>query len=141
MSPKNQFDANVHYQLRLVKRIDGGRIVTHGPLAQPKGLGARDKTVDFGTEKGALQAARNYSKRGERRKGPLPGDYMGAVVTKFVTDAARFGAIKPGNVPGGFILTNRSKRLEGTTTWLYYVDPDGKAFHVSAETHRVGGAV
>ena len=141
MSPKEQAGANVHYQVRLVKRLDGRRVVTHHALAQPKELRARDKTLDFGTERGALQAARNYSARGEQRKGPLPGDFVGTIVVKHISDPTKFGTVKLGNVPRGFEVTKRPRRLVGTTTWLYYVDPNGKAFHVNGKTHRIGDPV
>ena len=51
-----QPDLHAHYQLRLVQRFDGQRIVTHRPLAQAKSFKARDKTLDFtaGSERGAL---------------------------------------------------------------------------------------
>jgi len=73
-----RLDPHAHYQLRLVQRLDGARIVTHRPLAQPKSPKARDKTLDFtaGSERGALQKAREYCRRGATRKGELPGEFI-----------------------------------------------------------------
>ena len=78
-------DLHAHYQLRLVQRFDGQRIVTHRPLARAKSLKARDKTLDFtaGSESAVLQKARDYCRRGAKRKGELPGrTFIGVVLVK-----------------------------------------------------------
>lgn len=128
-------DPHVNYQLRLVKRIDGSRIVTHQVMSQPKSLNAKDKTLDFtiGTEKGAIQRARDYCRRGANRKGELPGEFLGVVLVKHSSDKG-----KPVSVsPVGFQVTKRHKRTVGTTVWTHYVDRDGRAYTVDPKTHDV----
>ncbi len=138
----NRLPANIHFQLRLVKRCDGRKIVTYGNLAKPKEGAAKDQTLDlFPTEKSALQAARNYSLRGEKRKGHLPGNFLGVVVVSYESDPTRWRSIRPGAIGGGFQLANRPARVKGTVTWHYYVNPDGKAYHINSETHEVGDPV
>lgn len=130
-----KLDPHAHYQLRLVQRFDGARIVTYASLAQPKSLEAKDKTLDLtaGSEKGALQKARNYCRRGAKRKGELPGEFIGVVLVKHVSDTGRPITV----TRSGFQVTKRPKRTTGTTVWLYYVDADGKAFMVDPSTHHV----
>ena len=133
---------NMHFQLRLVKHLDGTRIVTHLNLGQPNEGAAKDHVLDlFDNERSALQAARNYCARGEKRKGPLPGQFLGVVVVKFESDPSRWKSVKPGSFGSGFKLRGRPPRVKGKTIWLYYVDPQSKAFHVDARTHRVVGSV
>ena len=131
-----QPDLHAHYQLRLVQRFDGQRIVTHRPLAQAKSFKARDKTLDFtaGSERGALQKAKDYCRRGAKRKGELPGyTFIGVVLVKHTTDSN-----KPVSVlPSGFEVTKRPRRTTGTTVWLYFVDASGRAYKVDPSTHQV----
>ena len=134
--------SNMHFQLRLVKRFDGTRIVTHANLGQPNEGTARDHVLDlFGNERSALQAARNYCARGEKRKGPLPGQFLGVVVVKYESDPSRWKSVKPGSFGSYIMLSRRPPRVVGKTIWLYYVDPQSKAFHVDARTHHVVGSV
>ena len=133
---------NMHFQLRLVKRFDGTRIVTHPNLGQPNEGAAKDHVLDlYDNERSALQAARNYCARSEKRKGPLPGQFLGVVVVKYESDPSRWKSIKPGSFGSGFKLSGRPQRVVGKTIWLYYVDPQSKAFHVNARTHHVVGSV
>lgn len=127
-------DPHAHYQLRLVRRFDGMRIVTYPPLAQPKSLKDRDKTLDItaGTERGALQKARNYCRRGPKRKGELPGEFLGVVLVKHNSDSDKSIVVSR-----SFEVTKRPKREKGTTVWLYYVDADGQAFTVNPMSHHV----
>lgn len=131
-------DFHTHYQIRLVKRFDGAKIVSHSPLAQPKSLNDIDKTLDatVGTQKGALQKARNYCRRGATRKGDLPGKFLGVVVVKHVSSLQ-----KPIAFARSGQVTKRPKRVVGTTDWLYFVDPDARAYYVDASTHNVLGPV
>lgn len=128
-------DVHAHYQLRLVKRIDGTRIVTHGQLAQPKSLNAPDKTMDFnvGSVRAALTRAKDYCRRGCRRKGGLPGEFFGVVLVKHESDAKKSVAVKT----PGFEVTKRPKRIPDTTVWLYYVSQDLEAYEVT-EGHEIG---
>ncbi len=130
-----QLDPHAHYQLRLVRRFDGAGIMTHPSLAQPKSLKARDKTLDItvGSERGALQKARNYCRRGAKRKGELPGEFIGVVLVKHVSDASRPITVKR----SGFQVTKRPRRTTGTTVWMDFVDADGKAYTVDPATHYV----
>ena len=131
-----------HYQIRLVKRFDGRRIVTHPPLANAKSTGSRDKTLDVfeaTSDRSALGRAREYNRRSDKRKGPLPGDYLGAVVVRYETDTSKQGVIRRSR--GGSEVTNRRRRLKGTTSWLYFVDPEGDAYHVDARTYSLKGRV
>ena len=47
MSPLSAEQKYRHYQFRLVKRIDGARLVTHESLARATPRRARDKTFDI----------------------------------------------------------------------------------------------
>ena len=112
-----QLDPHAHYQLRLVRRFDGAGIMTHPSLAQPKSLKARDKTLDItaGSERGALQKARNYCRRGAKRKGELPGEFIGVVLVKHVSDASRPITVKRSGfqVDQKAQTNNRNHRLDG----------------------------
>lgn len=133
---------NVHFHLRLVKCFDGTRIVTHLNLAQPNEGTAKDHVWDlYKNERSVLKAARNYCARGEKRKGPLHGQFLGVVVVKYESDPSRWKSVKPGSFGSSFKLSGRPQRVVGKTIWLYYVDPQSKAFHVDARTHHVVGPV
>ena len=128
------------YQLRLVKRIDGRKLVTHGKLAHAKSTQARDKTLDIfqaSNDRAALQRAREYSNRSPQRKGSLPGDFRGVVVVKFVNDSAKPGVMRQRKAYGLPEVTNRRRRLPNTTTWLYYVDAAGDAHRVHPKAHVI----
>ena len=132
----------MHFQLRLVKHLDGTRIVTHPNLGQPNEGTTKDHVLDrCDNERSALQAARNYCARGEKRKGPLPGQFLGVVVVKYESDPSRWKSVKPGSFSSYFKLSRRPPRVVGKTIWLYYVDPQSKAFHVDAKTHHLVGSV
>lgn len=130
-----QLEPHAHYQLRLVRRFDGARIVTYSSLAQPKSLKDTDKTLDAipGDKKGALQKARNYCRRGDKGKGDLPGEFIGVVVVKHVFDANRPITVRRAD----FQVTKRPKRTTGTTVWMYYVNADGQAYTIDSSTHHV----
>ena len=128
-------DPHHHFQLRLVKRIDGRRIVTHGPMANANGIAAKDKTLDFSTKGEAVKSAKDYCCRGSRRKGPLPGEFLGVVVVRRESDQTRW--ISVGSLTAGMKVSKRPKRVKGTTTWLSYVDKDGVEYHVDPVTHRI----
>ena len=133
---------NMHFQFRLVKCFRGTRIITHRSMAQPNEGAPKDHVLDlFDNERSVLQKARNYCARGEKRKGPLPGPFLGIVVVKYESDQSRWKSVKPGSFGSGFKLSRRPSRVKGKTIWLYYVDPHSKAFHMDAKTHRVMGAV
>ena len=133
-----QPDIQVHYQLRLVLRLDGTKIVTHGCLAQPKSFKDPDKTLDFaaGSEKAILQKARDYCRRGTSRKGELPGGFIGVVLVKHTTDSDKPITIKLPRNQGRFQVTKRPKRTPGTTVWSYFVDADGEAYTIDPLTHH-----
>jgi hypothetical protein len=135
-----RFAPNEHFQLRLVKRFDGRRIVTYPKLGQPNESAAKDHILDFfDNERSVLQAARTYCARGEKRKGPLPGEFLGVVVVKFAGDPSRWGSLLSGaKVPQGVRLSGRPRRMPGTATWLYYLTSEGKALHVDPVTHEIG---
>jgi hypothetical protein len=138
----NRLPTNAHFQLRLVKRFDGRRIVTFGNLAKPKEGEAKDQTLDlFANERSALQYARNYCSRGERRKGPLPGEFLGVVIVQHESDPSKWKSIAPGSPLRGAVLANRPKRAKDTTVWRFYVDPDGKAYAVNPKTHEIDGPI
>lgn len=138
--------SNVHFQLRLVKELRGRpgsrEIITLPFLGKSKERAKDDHTLDLhATEQSALQTAHNYCERGDKRKGLLPGQFLGVVVVKFESDPSRWKSVKPGSFGSGFKLRGRPPRVKGKTIWLYYVDPQSKAFHVDARTHRVVGSV
>ncbi len=133
-----------HYQIRLVERFAGRRIVTHRQLAHAKSTESRDKTLDIfqaDSDRSALQRAREYIARSERRKGPLPADFLGVVVAKYETDPSKPGLIR--RIKGQSMpeVTNRRTRTRGTTAWLYFVDIFGNAYHVDAKRHNLTGQV
>jgi hypothetical protein len=133
---------NEHFQLRLVKRFDRKVIKTYGELAQPNEGAAKDHIMDFfDNERSALQAARNYSARGEKRKGPLPGEFLGVVVVKYESDPNKWITIRPGSFFPRAKVSHRPRRVPGTATWLYYVSSDEKAFYVDSKTHEKGDPV
>ena len=130
-----------HFQLRLVKRIDAGQIVTHGPVGVVNSLDAPDNTMDFGgTEKGVLQHARNYCRRGAARKGPLPGPFLGVVVVEHESDSSILELANIRNMPRGTHIKGRAHSLKGTTKWLFYIKSTGEAFYLN-RTHHIGAKV
>ena len=132
------------YQLRLVERFDGRRIVTHGHLAHAKSIGARDKTLDFiqaTNDRAALGHARKYVGRSDHRKGTAPGEFQGVVVVRSETDTAKPGLIRRARAHQLPEVTNRRRRRCDTTIWLYYVDPSGAAYNVDAKSHTVKSPV
>ena len=135
----SRLDSHAHYQLRLVKRFNGANIVTHRKMAAVKSTQAKDKTLDFtaGSERGALQKARNYCSRGSNRKGELPGEFIGVVVAKHTSDPNKSVAV---SYPG-FEVSSRHRRSRGTTVWLYYVDAHGKAYHIDPSNRELLGPV
>lgn len=140
----NQASTRSHYQLRLVKRIDKGKIVTHAKIAYAKGVDARDKVLDVfeaNSDRSALQRAREYCKSGDKKKGPLPGEFLGVVLVKFESDPAKPGLIRRGGTPGAATVVNRRRRVAGKTAWIYYVDPEIHAYHVDSKSHMIGKPV
>jgi hypothetical protein len=134
--------SNVGFQLRLVKELRGRKIITRKFLADIKEGANDDHTLDLlARERSALHEARNYCSRSDERKGLLPGQFLGVVVTKFESDPSgskRVSTTVPKRLMKGS-RWGRKRRAKDTTTWLYYVDPQSKAFHVDAKTHRVMG--
>jgi hypothetical protein len=144
--------SNVHFQVRLVKELRGSpgrlQIITHPVLAKPKEGANDDHTLDLhATERSALQAARNYCSRGDRRKGLLPGQFLGVVVVRFESDPSGSKRV-PTTIPKRLMKGSdwgRKRREPDTTTWLYYIEPQScKAFHVDtgpSGEHHVGREV
>ena len=136
----NQSQSRSHYQFRLVKRIDGRKLVTHAILANARSKGARDKTLDIfqaSNDRAALQRARDYFHRAVQNKGPLPGEFRGVVVVKYDSDPKKPAIISQPKLHGPLETANRRRQLRGTTTWLYYLDPKGDVFYVDAVDHHV----
>jgi hypothetical protein len=137
--------SNEHFQLRLVKELRGNnkhQIITYPFLGKAKERKKYDKTLDFyATERAALQQARNYCWRSDERKGLLPGQFQGVVLTKFESKSDSF--IVRSTLPN--IQSADKPRRPGTTRWLYYLEPENcKAFHVStneAGEHFIGEEV
>ena len=140
--------SNVHFQLRLVKELRGSRIITGKSLADIKEGANDDHTLDLlARERSALQEARNYCNRSDKRKGLLPGQFLGVVVVKFESDPSGSKRV-PMTVPKRLMKGGdwgRKRREPGTTTWLYYIEPEScKAFHVDTTLsgeHRIGEEV
>jgi len=147
--------SNVQFQLRLVKELRGSprrrEIITLPFLGKPKEGAKDDHTLDLhATERSALQAARNYCNRSDKRKGLLPGQFLGVVVVKFESDPSGSKRV-PITVPKRLMKGRdwgRKRRELGTTTWLYYIEPQEpqscKAFHVDTTLsgeHRIGEEV
>lgn len=132
-----------HFQLRLVKELRGSdkrQIITYPFLGKAKEGKKYDKTLDFyATERAALQQARNYCWRSDERKGLLPGQFHGVVLTKFESKSGSF--LVSHTLPN--IQSADKPRQPGTTRWLYYLEPENcKVFHVStneAGEHFMGG--
>ena len=141
--------SNVHFQLRLVKELRGSRIITGKSLADIKEGANDDHTLDLlARERSALQEARNYCNRSDERKGLLPGQFLGVVVTKFESDPSGSKRV-PTTVPKRLMKGSRwgrKRRVKDTTTWLYYIKPQScEAFHVDTTPlsgeHRIGEEV
>ena len=140
--------SNVRFQLRLVKELKGSRIITGRSLADIKEGANDDHTLDLlARERSALQEARNYCSRSDERKGLLPGQFLGVVVTKFESDPSGSKRV-PTTVPKRLMKGGdwgRKRRVKDTTTWLYYIEPQScKAFHVDTTLsgeHRTGEEV
>ena len=143
--------SNVHFQLRLVKELRGRpgsrEIITLPFLGKSKERAKDDHTLDLhATEQSALQTAHNYCERGDKRKGLLPGQFLGVVVVKFESDSSgQKPKTVPRTLPKHMIVTARKRREKGTTTWLYYIEPQScQAFHVDTTLsgeHRIGEEV
>jgi hypothetical protein len=124
--------SNEHFQLRLVKELRGRdkrQIITYPFLGKAKEGEKYDKTLDFyATEKAALQQARDYCWRSDERKGLLQGQFRGVVLTKFESKSDSF--LIRHTLPN--IQSADKPRKPGTTTWLYYLEPENcRVFHVS----------
>jgi hypothetical protein len=143
--------SNVHFQLRLVKELrglPGGRrkIVTLPFLGRPKEGAKDDCTLRlYATERSALQAARNYCQRSDERKGLPAGLFLGVVVVKFESDPSGGSRLVRTTIPQRLIGGHSKPRERGTTTWLYYIEPEScKAFSVDTTIsgeHLVGEEV
>ena len=132
-----------HYQLRMVKRLDDRKLVTHRPLANAKSASARDKTLDefqANSDRGALQHGRNFLRRSSARQGPMPDPFLGVVVSKFDSDPSKPGIIRPLSRYGNVEVVNRRWRMKGTTTRLFFINVEGFPFHVDSE-RRLGNEV
>ena len=146
--------SNVHFQLRLVKELRGQpqsrEVFTYPFLAKSKERAKDDHTLDLhATESSALQAACNYCRRGDKRKGLPIEQFLGVVVVKHESDSSgQKPKLVPRTLPKQIIVTARKRRKKGTTTWLYYIEPQScKAFHVDTvisgehRKHRIGEEV
>jgi hypothetical protein len=134
--------SNEHFQLRLVKEIRGydkNQIITYPFLGKAKEGKGFDKTLDFfANEKAALQQARNYCWRSDKRKGLLTGQFRGVVLTKFESKSVSF--VLSGTLPN--VQSADKPRKPGTTSWLYYLEPENcKVFHIitrESSDHFIG---
>jgi len=142
----NNLMSNVQFQIRLVKELRGSSgkqgIITLPFLAKPKDGFNDDHTLRlYATEKSALQAARNYCNRSDERKGLSPGSFLGIVMVKFEGDSTSAKRV-PRTIPQNRIGGHSRIRVNGTTTWLYYIEPQlCKVFHVetnSSGEHYIG---
>ncbi|MFC1968850.1 hypothetical protein ACFLVX_05670, partial [Chloroflexota bacterium] len=126
----DHLQSNEHFQLRLVKELRGSerQIITYPFLGKSREGGKYDKTLDFfSTDRAALQQARNYCRRGDERKGLLPGQFRGIVLTKFESKSRSFLVSR--SLPN--VQSADKPRKLGTTRWLYYLEPDKcKVFYV-----------
>ena len=131
MAITSRVDVHAHYQLRLVKRIDGKKIVTYGNLGKLKEGRAKDQTLDFtdATDKGALKKAQGFVTREDSNKGPMPEPIKGVVVVKHESEPAKWVAGRLTKA-GSVVVTKRPQRKLGTATWLYYVVTEGMACDV-----------
>lgn len=130
--------SNKQFQIRLVKEIRNGEIITYQTMAN---LGKRDKTLRLlVTEQSALQVARNYCNRSDVRKGLPVGQEFNGVVLSWHEDVRSNPKPIPTTIPQSRIHGGSKERKVGTTTWLYYVDKSCKAFYVD-DQHRVGKEV
>ena len=144
--------SNVHCQLRLVKELRGSlrrrELITLPFLGKPKEGAKDDHTLDLhATGRSALQVARNYCMRSDRRKDILSGQFLGVIVVKFESDSSGSKFV-PTTVPTWLMKGRnwgRKRRESETTTWLYYVEPQScKAFHVvtaQSRKHHVGDEI
>ena len=142
MAPQSVIQKYRHYQFRLVKEVDGARLVTYALLARATASRARDKTFDIfeaGSDVAALKRARDYSKRSVPNKGSLPGEFRGVVVVRHDTDQTKAPLVSM--TKGKVALVNRRLRLRDTTVWLYYVDPKGHAYSLDPTTRKIGHLV
>jgi len=127
--------SNVQFQFRLVKELRGSprrrEIITLPFLGKSKEGANDDRTLRLqANEQSALQAARNYCRRSDARKGLPAGLFLGVVVVKFESDPTGSKRVLT-TVPQWRIRGRSKKRKPGTTTWLYYIEPEScKVFHV-----------
>jgi len=127
--------SNVQFQLRLVKELRGSprrrEIITLLFLGKSKEGAKEYRTLRLqATERSALQAARNYCRRSDKRKGLLPGQFLGVVVVRFEGDPSGAKLVQT-TIPQKRIGGHSKQREPNTTTWLYYIEPEScKAFHV-----------
>jgi|GEM_PF-4426014 len=113
--------SNEHFQLRLVKKLRDYEIITYLFLGKAKEGRKYDKTLDFfATEKAALQQVRNFCQRSDERKGLLPGQFRGVVLTQFESKSGSF--IVHHTLPN--MQSADKPRKPGTTRWLYYIEPE-----------------
>jgi hypothetical protein len=127
---KKNLLSNTHFQYRLVGKLKGRKIITKKELADIKEGSKDDHTSDLkSTDRSALQVARNYCSRSDKRKGLTSGQFLGVVVTKY-TDASP-GKMLYATIPNNRIGGRRPPRKPGTTTWLYYIEPQScEVFYV-----------
>lgn len=127
--------SNVQFQLRLVKELRGSprrrEIITLPFLGKSKEGANDDRTLRLqATERSALQAARNYCNRSDERKGLPAGLFLGIVVVKFESYPTGSKHV-PATIPQRLIGGHSKRREPGTTTWLYYIEPQScRVFHV-----------
>ena len=140
--------SNVQFQIRLVKERGSPRsreIITLPFLGKSKEGAKNDRTLRLqAIERSTLQAARNYCNRSDERKGLPAGLFLGVVVVEF--EGYPTGSKKvPRTIPQKRIGGHSKQREPGTTTWLYYIEPEScKAFHVDTTLsgeHRIGEEV
>ncbi len=142
--------SNVEFQLRKVKELRNSsgktEILTHPDLGKVKEKVRDDQTLRLlKTDRSALQFARNYCNRSDERKGLGEGEkFLGVVVVQF-EDSSIGAKPVPSTIPQIKIAGHSARRKAGTTTWLYYVQPETcKAFHIDTTAtgeHLVGEKV
>ena len=129
------------YQLRFVKEIRNGKLVTYPGYARVQRSGLRPTIIDqymgggpnVASDKGALEKTRAYLDRHEKGSLPAPWERIKGVV---LTRCKGTGKVKYSL--GRQRVQKGPQKRSGTTEWLYYVDKDGNEYSIESETKRIG---